>query len=131
SLSDIACFSFFPTKNLGGLGDGGIITTNNEKYAKILKALRVHGSGQSGSEAYELLHGEKVEQGDRECNTLYNPSKYYNYLVGHNSRLDELQAAILRVKLKYLDNFNHQRNQLANYYIEQLQHTDVCLPYVE
>ncbi|MBI5886661.1 MAG: DegT/DnrJ/EryC1/StrS family aminotransferase [Deltaproteobacteria bacterium] len=75
SLGQTACLSFYPTKNLGGIGDGGMITTDNEKVAERLRMLRVHGS--------------RV--------------RYYHDEVGVNSRLDEIQAAALRVKLKYLD----------------------------
>jgi len=75
SLGEMACLSFYPTKNLGGIGDGGMITTDNGKIAERLRMLRVHGSRE----------------------------RYYHDEVGVNSRLDEIQAAALRVKLKYLD----------------------------
>ncbi|MFZ2339170.1 MAG: DegT/DnrJ/EryC1/StrS family aminotransferase [Bacteroidales bacterium] len=88
SLGDLGVFSFYPTKNLGGYGDGGIIMTNNEDYAQKAKLLRMYGM---------------VD---------------YNHIVinGINSRLDELQAAILRVKLKYLDEMNIKRNIIAERY---------------
>lgn len=88
NIGDIGCFSFFPSKNLGGYGDGGIITTNNKDIADKIKMLRVHGS----------------------------QKRYYHDVLGYNSRLDEIQAAILRVKLKYLDNWNRKRIENAQYY---------------
>ena len=93
TFGDLGTFSFFPTKNLGAYGDGGAVITNNEKFANKLKQLRIHGS--SKREVHECL--------------------------GYNSRLDEIQAAILRVKLKYLDKWNLQRQQAANYYTELLK----------
>ncbi|MTI83706.1 MAG: DegT/DnrJ/EryC1/StrS family aminotransferase [Firmicutes bacterium] len=101
SWGHAACFSFFPTKNLGGYGDGGIITTNDEGFAETVKMLRFHGSRR----------------------------KYYNEAIGHNSRLDELQAAILRVKLKYLDRWNEARREKAEQYNYLLQRSDLVLPY--
>ncbi|HBQ25256.1 MAG TPA: transcriptional regulator, partial [Syntrophomonas sp.] len=104
ALADIACFSFFPTKNLSCAGDGGIITTDNDHLADICRALRTHGSGEAGQKAYNLINhtNENTTDNTEGDNTVYNPLKYYNYLIGHNSRLDELQAAILRIKLKKL-----------------------------
>ncbi|MDU2545441.1 MAG: DegT/DnrJ/EryC1/StrS family aminotransferase, partial [Finegoldia magna] len=94
NLGDIACFSFFPTKNLGCFGDGGMITTNDDDLATIIRALKVHGSGENGMKAYAILNDEEVEVVEQNSgdNTVYNPLKYYNYLIGHNSRLDEIQA---------------------------------------
>lgn len=114
SLGDIACFSFFPTKNLGGAGDGGMITTSVKGYATKVAALRAHGSGDKGYEAYsnEETGAESLDE------TVYNAKKYYNYLVGHNSRLDEIQAALLRVKLKHLDAWNETRIKTAQAYRE-------------
>ncbi len=89
SLGDAGAFSFFPTKNLGGFGDGGMIVTQSEKVAKKLKLLRAHGG---------------------------NPSTYSYSLIGYNSRLDELQAAILRVKLKFVDQWITQRQKKAQLY---------------
>lgn len=88
SMGDMGCLSFYPTKNLGCFGDGGMVTTNNEKLASKLKMLRVHGS--------------KV--------------RYYHDLVGANSRLDEIQAAVLRVKLKRLDSWAAGRTKNAERY---------------
>ena len=88
SIGDMGCLSFYPTKNLGCFGDGGMVTTNDPKLAERLKMLRVHGS--------------RV--------------RYYHDEVGVNSRLDELQAAILRVKLKYLDSWADGRERNAKRY---------------
>ncbi len=131
TLGDIACFSFFPTKNLSCAGDGGIIVTNNDELATICKGLRTHGSGENGRKAYNLLENiiEDVEEDNNADNTVYNPLKYYNYLIGYNSRLDELQAAILRVKLPYLDIWNEKRRECAQYYNMNLAGTDFVTPY--
>jgi len=134
SIGHIACFSFFPTKNLGAAGDGGLIVTNNDALATICKALRAHGSGENGQTAFNILHkiDAVVEEDKSTDNTVYNPLKYYNYLVGHNSRLDEIQAAILRVKLRYLDEWNALRRAHAMYYNEGLlsfsSEYDIVLP---
>jgi len=122
SLSDIACFSFFPTKNLGTYGDGGLITTNDDNLATICRALKAHGSGENGEIAYNLLNNieEEVKVDSQVDDTVYNPKKYYNYLIGHNSRLDELHAGILNIKLNYLDEWNSKRNSIAKYYDEKL-----------
>ena len=100
SLGDAAGFSFYPGKNLGALGDGGAVTTNDDKLAKRIRILRNYGS-------------EK---------------KYYNEVKGYNSRLDELQAAFLRVKLKYLDQENQKRYEIAQDYCENIQHPGIILP---
>ncbi len=131
TLGDIACFSFFPTKNLGCAGDGGIIVTNDDNLATICKALRTHGSGENGKKAYNLLNGieEEVEEDKSTDNTVYNPLKYYNYLIGFNSRLDEVQAAILRVKLPYLDKWNSIRRENVRFYNENLKGTKFVTPF--
>jgi dTDP-4-amino-4,6-dideoxygalactose transaminase len=92
SMGAIGCFSFFPTKNLGGAGEGGILTTNDSALAERLRALRVHGS--------------RV--------------RYFHDEVGTNSRLDTLQAAVLRVKLRHLDDWTARRAELASLYRETL-----------
>jgi len=96
SLADAACFSFFPTKNLGTMGDGGIITTSNPELAERLRILRVHGS----------------------------KKKYYHEEIGYNSRLDEIHAAILLTSLPYIDQWNETRISLAARYMEEIKHLD-------
>jgi dTDP-4-amino-4,6-dideoxygalactose transaminase len=100
SIGDVGCFSFFPTKNLGACGDGGAITTNNPAIAKQMRILKEHGS----------------------------PERYRHDFVGINSRIDAVQAVILSVKLPYLDYWNEQRNQAAQYYQKLLQHVNLKLP---
>lgn len=128
-LGDVACFSFFPTKNLGTYGDGGLITTNSDEIASICRALKAHGSGVNGEMAFNLLNNIKEEVEEDKCtnDTVYNPKKYYNYLIGHNSRLDEIHAGILGVKLDYLDRWNNQRIENAKYFDENLKDTDLKL----
>lgn len=128
-LGDVACFSFFPTKNLGTYGDGGLITTNSDEIAAICRALKAHGSGVNGEIAFNLLNDIKEEVEEDKCtnDTVYNPKKYYNYLIGHNSRLDEIHAGILSVKLDYLDRWNNQRIENAKYFDENLKDTDLKL----
>ena len=92
SIGQIGCFSFFPSKNLGAYGDGGIVTTNDPALAERLAALRVHGS----------------------------KKKYFHEWIGFNSRLDALQAAVLRVKLRYLDDWSAGRQRNADLYRRQL-----------
>ena len=92
SLGTIACHSFYPTKNLGAYGDGGMVTTSDDALAKQVKLLRNH----------------------------YNDGNYLHSKIGYNSRLDEMQAAILRVKLRYLDAANEKRRQLADFYQQHL-----------
>ena len=88
AVGDVGCYSFFPTKNLGGCGDGGLVVTRNSERAERLRRLRVHGSG----------------------------TTYYHDEIGINSRLDALQAAILDIKLKRLETWNEERRKIADYY---------------
>jgi len=131
TLSDIACFSFFPTKNLGCAGDGGMIVTDDDELATICRALRTHGSGANGQKAYNIINSikEDTEEDKGSDNTVYNPLKYYNYLIGQNSRLDEIQAAILRVKLRKLDKWNDARRENARFYNAQLKDTELVTPF--
>ena len=121
TLGDIACFSFYPTKNLGGCGDGGMVTTNDDDLAVILKAFKEHGAGQNGAKALELLEGisESVSTSEQ-VTDLYNPYKYYNYLIAYNSRLDALQACVLSIKLKHLEEYNSNRAKVAARYLKEL-----------
>ena len=100
NLGDAAGFSFFPTKNLGALGDAGAITTNDDKLANILKMLRNYGES----------------------------SKYKNLYCGINSRLDEIQAAILNIKLKYLPQVTQKRQQIAERFLGNINNTKIILP---
>lgn len=131
TLSDIATFSFFPTKNLGCAGDGGMIVTNDDNLATICKALRNHGSGENGKKAFNTMNNlfENIVENNKIDNTAYNPLKYYNYLIGHNSRLDEIQAAILRVKLKEIDKWNNVRRENAKFYNNNLKKTNLITPF--
>ena len=133
TLGDVACFSFFPTKNLGCAGDGGIIVTDNDDIATIARALRTHGSGENGQKAYNLLNNinEEVKTIKNADDTVYNPLKYYNYLIGFNTRLDAIQAAILRVKLPLLDKWNAKRREIAKIYDEELKDTDLVTPVIK
>ncbi len=97
SVGDLAAFSFFPTKNLGAFGDGGMVTTSREDWAQKLRALRAHGSTR----------------------------KYHHEFLGINSRLDALQAAVLNVKLPYLAGWTADRQRLAARYTEGLSRLDV------
>lgn len=121
TLGDVGCFSFYPTKNLGGAGDGGMVTANSDELDVILRAYKEHGAGQNGAKAQELLGGvcETLET-EEAITELYNPYKYYNYLIGYNSRLDALQAAVLAVKLKHLDEYNANRAKIAHMYFDGL-----------
>ena len=130
SLGDVACFSFFPTKNLGCAGDGGMIVTDNDEIATIARALRTHGSGENGQKAYNLLNNieEEVQTVEGANDTVYNPLKYYNYLIGYNTRLDAIQAAILAVKIKEIDKWNAKRREIVSIYNEALQGNDLVTP---
>lgn len=130
TLGDVACFSFFPTKNLGCAGDGGIIVTDNDEIATIIRALRTHGSGENGQKAYNLLNNikEEVKTVEGANDTVYNPLKYYNYLIGYNSRLDAIQAAILSVKLKEIDSWNSKRREIVELYNKALQNSNLVIP---
>jgi dTDP-4-amino-4,6-dideoxygalactose transaminase len=90
SMGSIGCFSFYPSKNLGGAGDGGMLVTNDDEHAARLRMLRVHGEER----------------------------KYHHRMIGVNSRLDEIQAAVLRVKLPYLEEWSTARSQHATRYSE-------------
>jgi dTDP-4-amino-4,6-dideoxygalactose transaminase len=103
SLGHAAAWSFYPAKNLGAFGDAGAVTTNDDGLADRLRELRNYGS--------------KV--------------KYVNEERGFNSRLDEIQAAVLRVKLRHLDSWNDRRRRIAAQYLDLLQQTDLVLPWVE
>lgn len=121
TLGNAACFSFFPTKNLGAFGDGGMITTNDENVAIVCRALKEHGMAQNGAKARYILEGVEDElSGTVSPDGLYNPYKYYNYLIGYNSRLDALQARVLSIKLEHLDTYNQQRKEIAAFYEKQL-----------
>ena len=126
SLGDVGCFSFFPTKNLGCAGDGGIITTDNEAIYKQCLALRVHGSGLNGLFTYGKRKNIEVSEKDVDFNG--NLPKYYNFVLGHNSRLDALQAALLRVKLPHLESWNETRRKYANEYNEKIKNPVISKP---
>lgn len=100
TLSDAAGFSFYPGKNLGALGDGGCVVTNNDKLAAKIKALGNYGSDY----------------------------KYHHIYLGTNSRLDELQAAFLRVKLPMLDKWNESRKAIADRYLNEINNNNIKLP---
>jgi hypothetical protein len=100
SIGDLGCFSFYPTKNLGGFGDGGMVVTSDKKLADKARLLRMYGERK----------------------------RYDSILLGRNSRLDELQAAILLVKLRYLDKWNERRREIAEKYLNQLNVGDLKLP---
>lgn len=100
SLGHAAGHSFYPGKNLGCLGDGGAVTTSDDELASVIRALANYGSNQ----------------------------KYVNLYQGLNSRLDEIQAAILRTKLPRLDVDNQRRDEIANYYLNNIKHPDIILP---
>ncbi|TVR18144.1 MAG: DegT/DnrJ/EryC1/StrS family aminotransferase [Balneolaceae bacterium] len=100
AIGDAGAFSFFPSKNLGGFGDGGMITTNSDELAELCRKLRAHGS----------------------------IKKYRNELMGYNSRLDTLQAALLSVKLPHIDRFNENRRKAAHRYTEVFSGLNTIIP---
>ncbi len=121
SIGNIGCFSFFPTKNLGAFGDGGMITTNDDDIAIVCRAYKEHGMAQNGAKARYILEGVEDElAGTASPDGLYNPYKYYNYLIAYNSRLDAIQARVLNIKLDYLDKFNSRRAEIAAFYNQEL-----------
>jgi len=87
-MGDFGCFSFFPSKNLGGIGDGGIVTVNKSKLSELLRLKRVHGAERS----------------------------YYHRMIGGNFRLDPIQATVIRIKLNHLNGWHQQRQKNAQYY---------------
>ena len=103
SLGDAAGHSFYPGKNLGCLGDGGAVTTNDDELASLIRTIANYGSNK----------------------------KYINDHQGLNSRLDEIQAAVLRVKLKRLDEDNNKRQEIAKYYIENIINPEIMLPRID
>lgn len=125
-LGDVACFSFFPTKNLGCDGDGGMVVTDDERIATACRSLKVHGSGENGLKTLQYICGTQGKTLPE--NMPLGTSKYYNYLIGYNTRLDAVQAAILRVKLKYLDEFVEKRRANAEKYNKALMDTSYILP---
>lgn len=102
SMGDIGCFSFFPGKNMGAMGDAGAVTTNDDAIATRIAKLRNHG----------------------------REGKYEHEMVGDNERIDNLQAAILNVKLPHLNDWNAMRREHAAQYCEELSGTEICLPTV-
>ena len=103
NFGDLGCFSFYPTKNLGAFGDGGLVTTNNEQLAEKIRILRDHGQ----------------------------IPKYYHKMIGGNFRLDALQAAVLGVKLKYLEAWSEKRRQNAELYNKLLADSPVETPKID
>lgn len=119
-------FFIFPTKNLGCAGDGGIITTNDEEVYKQCLALRVHGSGMNGLFTYGKRKNIDVSEENIDFNG--NLPKYFNFVLGHNSRLDALQAALLRVKLPHLENWNSIRRNFAAEYNDKINNAVIIKP---
>ena len=113
SFGDLACFSFFPTKNLAGAGDGGMICTDRESLAVICRGIASHGRGEIGRKAAKLLY-QRGDEGESEG------GKYCHYLIGQNSRLDEIQAALIRVKLGTLESSIRRRREAAAFYRQVL-----------
>ena len=103
TFGDIGCFSFYPSKNVGAFGDGGGIVTNNEKIAEDMRVYRNYGS-------------EK---------------RYYNKVVGANSRLDEMQAGLLRVRLSHIAELTDERMRLCDRYLEEIHNDSIALPEIQ
>ena len=129
TLGDVGCFSFFPTKILGCAGDGGAIVTNNSDIATACRSYKVHGSGTDGL-ATMMKEAEKLHKKIPDNLVIAN-DKYHNYLVGYNSRLDAVQAALLNVKLKYLDEYLERRRKNAAFYFNALKNTSYKLPFFQ
>jgi len=127
--NNLATFSFHPTKNLGAFGDAGMITTDDDNLAIVARAMREHGAAKNGAKAREVLTGEKDDFAkESDTNALYNPYKYYNYLLAYNSRLDAMQAVVLSTKLKYLDGYNKNRTKTAKRYDSELSKSVIVPP---
>lgn len=103
TFGDIGCFSFYPSKNLGAFGDGGAIITNDEELDRLFRIYRNYGSER----------------------------KYYNCVIGANSRLDELQAGLLRVKLRHLQEINQERERICDRYMAYLDNKKILLPQID
>jgi dTDP-4-amino-4,6-dideoxygalactose transaminase len=103
AFGDFGAFSFFPSKNLGCYGDGGLISTQSDSLAERIKVLRNHGS----------------------------TKRYHHSMIGYNSRLDELQAVVLRIKLKHIDEYNNDRRRVDQTYKQMLADTDVQTPFAD
>lgn len=102
TFGDIGCFSFYPSKNLGAFGDGGAIITNDEKIAEDIRVFRNYGSER----------------------------RYYNKVVGTNSRLDEIQAGFLRIKLRHLKELEEERRRICNKYLREIKNEKITLPQI-
>ena len=102
TFGDIGCFSFYPSKNLGVFGDAGAIITNDKKIAEDIRVFRNYGSER----------------------------RYYNKVVGTNSRLDEMQAGFLRIKLKHLKELEEERRQICNKYLQENHNVKIALPQI-
>ena len=126
-LGDVSCFSFSPTKNLGCDGDGGMVLTDDEDIARACRSLKLHGSGKDGLWALKREYEKKGRELPE--NMPIGESKYYNYLIGYNSRLDAIQAAILRKKLTHMDEFIAGRRKNAAIFNEALKDTDYVTPF--
>lgn len=126
SMGDAGCVSFFPTKNLGCAGDGGMIVTDDESIFRQCRAMRVHGSGLDALYTYGIWNRVKVEEDAVDFQG--NLPKYFNFIDGYNSRLDALQAAILHVKLPHLDDWNARRREIARRYDREITNPLVKKP---